>query len=521
MLPRPAAKSVCRQHKGEMPLEHLERQGFVWRAVDEWCTASTEFAKATTHVVTYRRSAIPWSAGRDEVTREMRNRTAKPLVALAVFLASAVTPEASARVSVPSLPQVAALSPPSAGLSDDTLFATGTGLTPADLVGRVLRGNQDLAAARLEIERARGRLQQAELYPNPTIEVDYSRGLGQQREDAVSVSLPAPLFGRRSTAIAAARAALALAQSAVRERERQIAAAVLGAHAELLGAARSLEVSDELIRVNEDLRRLVAARVQEQDAPALDLRLLDVEIQRLRAKRILARANMQAQEYALRVLLGLGSETLTLRSDPPLPEIPAGVASIGAVVALALEHRPDLRSARAAEQLAAAQLRRTQAEARPEIGLFGRYSSKTATSVLSGDAEQLIGGGISVSLPIFNRNQGAIAEAETAVRQASLQREALERTVRSEVAGAVVRLKAARQALAIYEHDVNAASQANLKTLREAYEIGAVPLSDLLNEQRRIIEATTDFTAASAEAYRAAADLQLATGEGLSMDDHR
>ena len=46
------------------------------------------------------------------------------------------------------------------------------GLSSEDLVRRALASNGELAAVRIEIERARGRLRQAGLRPNPTLEVE-------------------------------------------------------------------------------------------------------------------------------------------------------------------------------------------------------------------------------------------------------------------------------------------------------------------------------------------------------------
>lgn len=393
----------------------------------------------------------------------------------------------------------------------------GAGLSPRDLVQLALEENREVAAARLEVARAQARLQQATRPENPELEVEHAEGLGQQ-EDTATVSVPLPLFGRRKAAVEVARAELAGALAETRERERQILRAVLGAHAELIGAVRAQALGEELLAVDRQLRQLVAGRVEAADAPALDLRLLDVEIERLSVRQALANAQLTAQGFALRALIGGDvSEPLVLRSDMPLEELAPDLPSADAAVARALAQRPDLLAAEAAERAAEAALRQARSEARPRLDLIGTYSHKTA-GTRGGEEERLAGGGIGLSLPLFNRNRGAIAEAELAIEQAQLARQALELEVEAEVRGALVRWQAAQGALDAYNEEIVPQSQANLETLRQAYQVGGVPLSEVLTEQRRMLESEADFAGALGEAYRSAADLRLAIGEDLGED---
>ena len=84
--------------------------------------------------------------------------------------------------------------------------------------------------------------------------------------------------------------------------------------------------------------------------------------------------------------------------------------------------------------------------------------------------------------------------------------------MRTEVQSAYARYEAARSAVTTFEQGVIPNSTANVRTIRAAYQIGAFSITDLLSEQRRLIDAQREFTEALAERYRALADLQAAMG---------
>ncbi len=121
---------------------------------------------------------------------------------------------------------------------------------------------------------------------------------------------------------------------------------------------------------------------------------------------------------------------------------------------------------------------------------------------------------MSIGLPIFNKNQGAKAEAEIAVRQAQTRREYAERVVRGEILAAYQRFEAASRAVATLENAAIPRSMQNVETFRKVYEIGEIKITDLITEQRRLLDATRDLTEALTQRYRALVDLNIALGAG-------
>jgi cobalt-zinc-cadmium efflux system outer membrane protein len=401
------------------------------------------------------------------------------------------------------------------------------GASSTDLVRRALTSNGELAAARLDIERARARLRQAGLRPNPTLDFEQTTGRltgsAGESETSVGVSVPLELGGQRRRRLEVARAELEAAEAEYADRERRLAAEVLGLYAEALSSLRELEITEGLTDLDLKTVVVVQARVNEGESAPIELNLLRAEVERLRTRRALTEGRLQATLLRLKLLAGVPhAEPLRLREELAKPALRQPLGSVEAAVEVALRTRPDVRLARLTEEVAEAGLRLVRAQSSPEVTAFTRYTvsrgafDDTPVGTLR-DKDRLLTFGVSVGIPVFNKNQGAKAEAAAAISQARARREFLEAVVRSEVASAYARYEAASKALLTYEQGVIQRSQDNVRVMRAAYELGQFSITELLAEQRRLVDSQRDFTEALAEQYRALADLQSAVGAPVNQ----
>lgn len=422
---------------------------------------------------------------------------------------------AKARVDLPM-----SSTPPSLTISP--YFDPVQGTSSSDLVRRALASNGELAAVRIEIERARARLRQAGLRPNPTLDFEQTTGrfTGAPGESEISVglALPLELGGKRRRRIDLARAEFEAVEAEVADRERRLTNEVRAFYVEALASIRELGTLEELNNLDLQTTRFVQARVNEGDTAPIELNQLRVEVDRLRSRRALVEGRLKATLLRLKSLTGLpAAELLRLREDIASPPLPTPPASVETAIDIALRTRPDLRLARLNEEVAQAGLRLARAQGLPDITPFTKFSysrsafDDTPVGVLR-DRDKLLTFGVSVGIPIFNRNQGGKAEASAAITQAERRREFVEAVVRSEVQSAYARYEAARAALTTFEQGVIPNSVENVRTIRAAYQIGAFSITDLLSEQRRLVDAQREYTEALAERYRALADLQAALG---------
>src|SRR5262245_50864106 len=322
---------------------------------------------------------------------------------------------------------------------------TAEGLTVDELVTRALVDNPDLKAARIEIEAAAARVQQAGLRPNPTLELGGQKAISPDNNVNVGVSLPLDLNGRKEGRVGVAERELEARRRQVADRERRLRADVRMKAGEVLAAQRSLRVIEELLRVNREGLAVVGNRVREGAAPALDENLQLVEVNRLDAGRQLGQSRVEIAALQLKALAGMAADArLVVKGDLAPLSLPLEKAE----AVQRANDRADLAVARAEVATAAAMVKKEQAEGRWDASInvgyqrmdtgFGGLNGLTASGATRPiqDVFHYFGGGVSIMLPVRNRNEGNIAAAMASVRAAERRVEFAVLTVRQEVAGA-------------------------------------------------------------------------------------
>jgi cobalt-zinc-cadmium efflux system outer membrane protein len=395
-------------------------------------------------------------------------------------------------------------------------------MTVDDVVARALADNPDLRAARAEVDAAVGRVRQAGLRPNPMLEVGGQKAISPDNNFSIGVTLPLDLNGRVDGRVGVAQRELELKRAQVAERERRLAAEVRLKAGELLAGRRNVEVTDELLRINRDALRLVGDRVREGAAPPLEENLLLVEVNRLDASRQMLESRVTVLTLQLKALAGLEPDApLTLRGE--LAGVSPAVTRAEAVEQ-ALSRRPDLEVARADAAMARARIRKEEAEGRWDAsvsvgyqrqdfgfnGLRGVASNGSLQAIQ--DVFHYFGAGVSITLPVRNRNQGNVAAAVAETRAAERRQEFTVLVIRQEVEAAFAQLGAARRALALYERGVRDVAQRNLDVVRRTWELGRGTLLDVITEQRRLIEVENGYTDALKQVYDAAVEIDRAVG---------
>jgi outer membrane protein, heavy metal efflux system len=249
------------------------------------------------------------------------------------------------------------------------------GTSSSELVRRALSSNAELAAARLEIERVRARLKQVGLRQNPTLDFEQTNGVLNSPGESVTsvgISVPLELGGKRQRRVDLTQAEFAAAAAEVADRERRLANEVRAAYAEAISALRELSITAELNNVDTQTARVVEARVSEGDAAPLELNLPRVEIERLRSRRALIEGRLQAALLKLKSLTGIpAEEPLRLREGLSSMSLPVLPSTLEAATNAALDTRPDLKLAKLTEEVAEAGYKLAQAQASPEVTVFG------------------------------------------------------------------------------------------------------------------------------------------------------
>jgi cobalt-zinc-cadmium efflux system outer membrane protein len=399
------------------------------------------------------------------------------------------------------------------------------GVTEEELVTRALASNPTLLAERQQIAMAKGDVAQARLRQNPSLTLG---GLKEVNggDNAINVrgSLPLELFGRRARRTEVAENKEEATQQSVTDHERLLTGEVRMRFGQALAAIRDLTFVEQLLQVNRDFLRLMEDRAREGAVPSLDADEIRVEASRVETLRIDYQAKAEVALLALKETAGIDPEE-SIRLKGAL-ELPPQDYEQKQLLQLAMDHRPDLAFQRANEELANAELRSDRAKGKPDASVFGGYErpdfgfSQRAFDAAGNLAPirqtfNHVVFGFDLSLPVFNRNQGAVAADTAAIEAARNRIAAVNLSLRHEVAQNSVRFNGAQARVAAYRTGVRGQAAHNLEVVRQTYSYGRTTLLDVIAEQRRYIDIETGYTDILLDAYVARIALEQAVGTNL------
>jgi cobalt-zinc-cadmium efflux system outer membrane protein len=405
--------------------------------------------------------------------------------------------------------------------------AQGTGVD--QLVEMAIRQNAELLATRQRVTEAQGLLRQSGFKPNPSIDISYGDGAPvgsgpNLREMSLGYSHIFELGGKRQRRIEVSEWGVKLAGLEIADRERLIRAEVKSKYGEALAAIRNLQFTEELLGVNRETLQVTEARVQQGEAPRVDQGLLQVDVGRLQSDRTLVENQVLRNILAIKPLVGARlDQDLALKGDLVSWRT---TITLDAALAKASESRPDLAAFRMEQSLRNSEVKAAKAEAVPNVvgsvrftrsnDLFDQFgTSKAGAIVPIRDLDKTLTAGVSITLPVRNRNQGNVQAAEARTASARLKSQYQEQVVAQEVTSAYRRFEAARQARSIFEDSVLSQSQNNVRIIRAAYTAGELRLFDVLNEQRRLVDTQRAYTEVLREYFLSVVELERAVGAEL------
>lgn len=431
--------------------------------------------------------------------------------------------DAGALALAQTTPAPATVHAPPSSLASQVID-TSNGLSLDRAIAQALEAEPSLRAARAEIDIARGARQQAALRPSPSVSFERREEPGgSDNQTMVGVEWPLDLFRQRGRTIVAEREVTAI-QLEVADRTRRLAGEVRQRYGEVLAAVRDVTVLDELVGVTTRQAELMRARAQEGATPPLERDLIEVEVRRLEADRLLYVARVESAMFELKRVLGMEPfAALALRDSLEQLVLDAASSRAAPAEAAVVEQRPDVRASEARLGIADAKVERAQREGRFDVSLFGGYMRMDSGFPqfglnAAGSPERVRGvfhyatGGARITLPLFNRHQGEIAAARAERAAASAKYDGARLGVKAELAIALARDQRAHEAVAIYRTSVQARARQNLTVVGQSYELGRATVFDVLAEQRRYLDVERAYAEALRTAYEARTALGLAIG---------
>jgi len=273
---------------------------------------------------------------------------------------------------------------------------------------------------------------------------------------------------------------------------------------------RAESVRARLLEGTREARDGVAEIAKARSSTAVDLVLLDLDVRRLDADQVDAEAETTAARARLALTIGARTADVAAPSMSSLPPLPVEVHAPERLRAIAIAGHPELDRLRAEYAVAEQRLRLEASRAIPNLGLGASYERDDGR-----DGPSRFGLPLGIELPIFDRNQPAIAEA-------CAERDALRRRFEAACTRILGEIEAARELLLRrrdrahrYDADLEPAARDALETGRQALAAGetdALRFIDLLRSTRDV---ESDQVQATREVYLAWTALEHAVGAPL------
>ena len=372
--------------------------------------------------------------------------------------------------------------------------------------------NPRLESIRKDVDLAPLGAWQDSLFPNPSLLLEVeefpteeSRRLGAS-ERGFGISQAIPIGGRlgASSSVAAGRRSVA-AMRYVWER-RKILTEVKQAFIQLLASGQNVALARETLDIAGQFHDLTNERFKAQAIPEMEL--LKAAVNRATAEADL-RAAQSAAAVAIKRLHALLGDT-----DFPIErfqgelhvrfELPSLESLKGQVI---VEH-PELEIARRQKDLADRELGLARAERIPDIGADLLFA-------WTPEEDRILEAGLSIPLPLFNRNQGRIVGAEVRRRQAELALQGARNGAALSLIEAYRGFAAAQERVTGYRETILPKAEEARSQTDEGYKAGKFSYLDVLDAQRTLSEARSAYLSALQDLNRLAAELEKVTGRNL------
>jgi cobalt-zinc-cadmium efflux system outer membrane protein len=347
-----------------------------------------------------------------------------------------------------------------------------------------LRHNRQLAAARLRLDEARGRLLGAGRLPNPELEIEFSQNPRMpERTFEVGFMQRFPLTGRLRFEKAVSRAQLAAADAEIRDAERRLIAEVRTAAVKLLALRAQQELRAQQLTNSREQTEFITRRVATGEVAAVDATQTQLETQQLTVELLQLEASAATLRGELRPLLGFaGEDDIEITGSLAPPGAMPGRGATGPI-------RGDLAAVQHQAEAARESLSLARAQKWQDIGagLFaGADRMEDAPEGFSND--YFLGFRLSVPLPLWNKNEGGIAEATAAAARAGREIDALTLSIRAEAEAARTEMATLTRLVAAMDGGLLPMAAQVEEQLRNTYATGQTPLTEVLRARSRRLE---------------------------------
>lgn len=390
-------------------------------------------------------------------------------------------------------------------------------LTLSEAIALALERNPDLRATRYELTAAQGRITQAGLRPNPSLDIEAENfagtgavnGLGAL-ETTLSVGQIIELGDKRNLRIAVAESDRGVIVQEQRASELDVLSDVARSFIAVVAAQERQRFAQEATALAQRTLDAITERVNAARSPIAEQSRARIALTRAMIEQQRAGSALQAVRASLAALWGdaepqfarANADLFTFEEERPFEAIVA-----------AAQLTPDFLVFASEARLREAVLRLERARARPNIAV-----SLGVRRLEESDDFALVAG-FSKELAVRDRNQGAIFEARARVAQTNAEQQAALTRVRATLFSIYREMSAARLLAETLRSEAVPQAQTALSQVQDGYDVGRFSFLELATAQQELLELQAAAIDAAADYHSLKADLERLTSEPLSNTD--
>ncbi|MCI3204152.1 MULTISPECIES: TolC family protein [Pandoraea] len=389
-----------------------------------------------------------------------------------------------------------------------TVTASGqtTGLTLAQAMQLALDNHPTLRIARREIDAQTGALMQAGARPNPELSVLQEDFRSASRTTTFQLTQPIELAGKRHYRVEAGEAAQRVASLDAQTAETTVRSEVVTRYFETLSATALVALATETQDIAQDTYAATRRRVQAGKISPVDEGRAQIALNNAQIDVASARASLSRARGRLSQALGVSDMTLPqqLAGDlDALPQLPVWSSLVSA-----LPTTPAMRSASEEINRRDAMARLERAQRVPDVSVS--LGLKRVTDSGRTDNQAVVG--LSIPLPIFDTRRGASMEAAQRADMARDVYDGVRQQQQALLQASYAEFSAVREATLSLRDNILPQAERAYDATRRGFLLGKFGFLDVLDAQRTLSQARSQYMTSIANTYAAYATASLAVG---------
>lgn len=387
--------------------------------------------------------------------------------------------------------------------------------TLEECIKAAVENNLQIAAARKGLGTAEAdRIKASLLLPsNPKLNSRVgSRNAPESRHTDYMFSLSQELqvYGQRRKRINLSNKKIEKVRFEIADVERTVIAKTKTSFYEVITAAEILKLRENVESIFQRLWDATRAKYNAGAISALELNSIKIGYGQARQQLLVAKNSYQNSLLNLKLLLGKpADEILNIEGKLYSKKL---LISLEDLLASAYERRPDLKAIELEKERASQEISLRKVEIIPNPRVLGFFSRE------EGD-DDIVGGQVTISIPIWDRKQSELKMAKTAKEKADINMKYKQLEIQKEVETSYQAFVAAKGGIAIYTDEIIPQVDESLELNEISYREGNTSFIEFLTMQKNFLETRAAYLNTLSDYNKAIIGIETVSGESLIPND--